>query len=83
MENRMNNKVEKINKFKDLIVNNSHKIDLVIGLCFFIYGIYGYFYNVKYFWIFIIAGIISFIFSFIKPVKLFNNYLNNKIIKKD
>lgn len=79
----MNEKVEKINKLKNFIVNNSHKVDFFIGFSFLIYGIYGYFYNVKYFWIFIIAAIISLIFSFIKPVKLFNNYLNKKIIKKD
>ncbi len=79
----MNKKVEKINKLKNFIVNNSHKVDFFIGFSFLLYGLYGYFYNIEYFWIFIIAAIISLIFSFIKPVKLFNNYLNKRIIKKD
>lgn len=76
-------KVEKIQNTKNKIVNNSHKIDLVIGILLIIYSVYGYINNHEYFWIAGIAGIISIVMSVIKPAKLLDNYFNKKIIKKD
>lgn len=75
-------KLKKMNKLKDLMVKHSHKLDLVIGLILLAYGIYGHYNNIDYNIFFIIAGSISLIMSVIKPVKLFDNYMNKKIIKK-
>lgn len=81
-EERNKEKIVKINKMKQCIVNHSHKIDLAVGSCLIIYSIYCYFNNISYFWIVGIAGIISLVMSFIKPVKLMDRYFNKKIIKK-
>lgn len=81
-EDKNKEKIEKINKMKQFIVSHSHKIDLVIGSCLIIYSIYGYFNNISYYWIVGIAGIISLVMSFIKPVRLMDKYFNKKIIRK-
>lgn len=75
-------KLQKMNKLKDFMVKHSHKLDLVLGLLLLTYGIYGFYNNIEYNIFFIIAGSISLVMSVVKPVKLFDNYMNKKIIKK-
>lgn len=76
-------KVKKLNKMKLFMVNNSHKIDLIVGISLIIYSIYGYMNNKEYYMIAGICGLVSLIFSYIKPVKYMNNKMEEKFIKKD
>jgi len=75
-------KLEKMNTVKNAIVRHSHKIDLLIGTALLIYGIYGYLHDIKYSLLVIFMGIFSLLLAIVKPVKLFDNYMNKKIIKK-
>jgi hypothetical protein len=76
-------KIEKVQSVKNKIVNNSHKIDLIIGISLIIYSIYAYMNSHQYFFVAGIAGIISIVMYIIKPAKLMDNYFQKKIIKKD
>jgi hypothetical protein len=75
-------KLEKMNGFKNIMVKHSHKIDLIIGLSLLIYAIYGYFNQVEYFWVAGLCGLLSLIMAVFKPVKKFDTYMNEKIITK-
>jgi len=77
-----NKKIEKMNTLKNIIVKHSHKIDLIIGSLLLAYGIYGYYNEIEYSILFVCMGIFSLILAIVKPVKLFDNYMNKKIIKK-
>lgn len=74
--------INKMNETKNFIVKNSHKLDLTIGLILLIAGIYKLFYEQDYAILFIIVGLISVIMAIFKPVKKFDNYINQKIIAK-
>lgn len=74
--------LEKMNNFKNFMVKHSHKVDLIIGLFLISYAIYGYFYEVKYFWIAGICGLISLALALFKPVKKMDDFMNQKIIAK-
>jgi hypothetical protein len=81
-QNKHLKNLEKANKAKEFLTKNSHKLDLIVGIVLLVYGVYGYITDDKYFYIPLILSLVSFIMVFVKPVKKFDNYINNKIIKK-
>lgn len=74
--------LDKMNKFKDLIVKHSHKLDMIVGVGLIAYSVYGYMTDAKYFWVAGLCGLISFIMAIFKPVKKMDTYMNDKIISK-
>ncbi len=74
--------IEKMNSFKNILVKHSHKLDLLFGLVLIGLGIYKYINDEKFALGFVIAGVISLIFSIWKPVKKMDAYMNKKIIAK-
>lgn len=75
-------KLDKMNNFKDMIVKHSHKLDLIVGIGLITYSVYGYFNDVKYFWVAGLCGLLSFAMALFKPVKKMDTYMNDKIIAK-
>lgn len=74
--------LEKMNNFKNMIVKHSHKLDLIVGVLLIAYSIYGYFNDVKYFWVAGACGLLSFAMAILKPVKKMDAFMNEKIISK-
>lgn len=74
--------LDKMNNLKDVIVKHSHKLDLIIGVALIVYSVYGYFNDVKYFWVAGLCGLLSFVMAILKPVKKMDTYMNDKIISK-
>lgn len=74
--------IEKMNSLKNMLVKHSHKIDLLVGILFIIYAVYGYMNNIEYFWVAGLCGLISIGMAIFKPVKKFDTYMNKKIIVK-
>lgn len=74
--------IEKMNKLKNILVKNSHKLDLILGLILIGLGIHKYINNEKFAIALIIVGIISLILYILKPVKKMDDYMNKKIIAK-
>ena len=74
--------IEKMNSFKNILVKNSHKFDLIFGFILIGFGVYKYINNENWAITIIIFGIISLILSVCKPVKKMDEYMSKKIIAK-
>lgn len=74
--------LEKMNGLKNIMVKHSHKLDLILGILLIAYSVYGYFNDVKYFWVAGACGLLSLAMAILKPVKKMDSYMNERIIAK-
>lgn len=76
-------KMEKAQTLKNFLTKHSHKLDYILGLLFVSYGVYGLLSGGEgYYYLSIIAGVISLLMGFFKPVRKFDNYMQTKIVTK-